>query len=72
MRRFHKPGDEKRSVVIVPPTQYGDWLSSKSTDDARDFLQLYPAEAMHARPFPLPARKPKAPVDDDPQTSLIE
>jgi len=22
MKRFHKPNDEKRSVVIVPPTQY--------------------------------------------------
>ncbi len=27
MKRFHKPGDEKRSVVIVPPTSYDDWLN---------------------------------------------
>ncbi|BEU28103.1 SOS response-associated peptidase family protein [Paraburkholderia sp. 22B1P] len=35
MKRFHKPGDEKRSVVIVPPTRYAEWLSSRSTDAAR-------------------------------------
>lgn len=68
MNRFRKPGDEKRSVVIVPATQYGDWLSSRSTDDARSFLQLYPADAMHAEPFLLPLRKPKTPINDDPQT----
>src|SRR5437868_12159274 len=53
MKRFHKPGAEKRSVVIVPPTGYADWLSCTSTDEARSFLQLYPVEAMHAEPFPL-------------------
>ncbi|TCG04471.1 hypothetical protein BZM27_40710 [Paraburkholderia steynii] len=48
MKRFHKPGDEKRSVAIVPQTEFADWLSCKSTDEARSFLQLYPVEAMHA------------------------
>ncbi|SIT45993.1 conserved hypothetical protein [Paraburkholderia piptadeniae] len=60
MKRFHKPIDEKRSVVVVPPTEYGVWLSCSSTDEARSFLQLYPAEAMHVEPYPLPPRKPKA------------
>lgn len=32
MKRFRKPGDEKRSVVIVPPDAYGDWLNCLSTD----------------------------------------
>ncbi|GJH05056.1 SOS response-associated peptidase [Paraburkholderia terrae] len=70
MKRFHKPGDEKRSVVIVPPTQYGDWLSCGSPDEARSFLQLYPAEAMRAEPYPLPPRKPKAAADDRTQSLL--
>jgi hypothetical protein len=35
MKRFHRPGAEKRSVVIIPPTAYEDWLSCKSTDEAR-------------------------------------
>jgi putative SOS response-associated peptidase YedK len=60
MKRFHKPGDEKRSVVIVPPTLYGDWLNSKSTDEARSFLNLFPADEMAAEAYPLPPRKPKA------------
>ena len=71
MSRFHKPGDEKRSVVIVPPTEYGDWLSCKSTDEARSFLQLYPVEAMLAEPHPLPPRKPKIGSDEGDQQQLL-
>jgi putative SOS response-associated peptidase YedK len=59
MNRFHKPGDEKRSVVIVPPAAYEDWLSCRNTDEARSFLNLYPPEEMGAEPFPLPPRAPK-------------
>ncbi|MGT2474565.1 SOS response-associated peptidase [Paraburkholderia terrae] len=71
MNRFHKPGDEKRSVVIVPPTEYADWLSCKSMDEARSFLQLYPVEAMHADPYPLPPRKAAPKQTDDQQQSLL-
>jgi putative SOS response-associated peptidase YedK len=70
MKRFHKPGAEKRSVVIVPPTEYADWLSCTSTDEARSFLRLYPVEAMHAEPSPLPPRKP-ATQEDGAQRSLL-
>ena len=59
MKRFHKPGDEKRSVVIVAPAAYEDWLSCRSTDEARSFLSLYPSEEMAAEPSPLPPRTPK-------------
>ena len=59
MKRFHKPGDEKRSVVIVPPDAYEDWLSCHNTDEARSFLNLFPADRMYAQPYPLPPRKPK-------------
>jgi putative SOS response-associated peptidase YedK len=77
MRRFHKPREEKRSVVIIRPEDYTDWLSCRNTDEARSFLQLYPAQDMHAAPFPLPPRAPRAkpvdnttlalPLDDSPQ-----
>jgi hypothetical protein len=30
MKRFHKSGDEKRSVVIVSPSEYEGWLSSRT------------------------------------------
>lgn len=56
MNRFHKPGDEKRSVVIVPPSEYEGWLASRSMDEARSFLNLFPANAMRAQPFPAPPR----------------
>jgi putative SOS response-associated peptidase YedK len=61
MRRFHRPGDEKRSLVIVPPEEYDAWLSCSDPEEARSFLRLYPAAAMAARPEPRqPARKAAA------------
>ncbi|QBQ97411.1 SOS response-associated peptidase [Paraburkholderia pallida] len=53
MNRFHKPGDEKRSVVIVPPAEYENWLACQSTDEARSFLSLCPAELMSAAADPV-------------------
>ncbi|MCP3713189.1 SOS response-associated peptidase [Paraburkholderia sp. CNPSo 3274] len=60
MRRFHKPGAEKRSVIIVPLDQHENWLACRSTDEARSFLSLYPAGDMSAEAAPAPPRKPKA------------
>ncbi|MEX4005288.1 SOS response-associated peptidase [Paraburkholderia sp. EG285A] len=59
MQRFHKPGDEKRSVVIVRPSDYEGWLASSSMDEARSYLNLYPADAMRAVESPAPPRKKK-------------
>jgi putative SOS response-associated peptidase YedK len=59
MSRFHKPGDEKRSVVIVPPAQYEDWLECRDPEMARTFLRLTPAEEMTAEAYPLPPRVPR-------------
>jgi putative SOS response-associated peptidase YedK len=60
MNRMHKPGDEKRSLVIVPPDQYDDWLSCRDSELARSFLTLYPAELMAAEPKPKPPSKKQA------------
>jgi hypothetical protein len=60
MRRFHKPGDEKRSVVIVRPTDYEAWLGSRSMDEARSFLNLFPFDLMHAEACPTPPRASKS------------
>lgn len=57
MRRFHKPGDEKRSVVIIRPEEYDDWLACKDPELARTFLQLFPAEEMAAHAAPRPSAK---------------
>ena|SRR5450830_759099 len=52
MRRFHRPGDEKRSLVIVPPDAWDDWLGCRNPELARSFLRLYRAELMEAHPAP--------------------
>jgi putative SOS response-associated peptidase YedK len=73
MSRFHKPDAEKRSVVIIRPDAYQDWLSCRNTDEARSFLQLYPADEMHAESFPLPPRAPRPkPTGGDQQPSLLD
>jgi putative SOS response-associated peptidase YedK len=57
MKRMHKPGDEKRSLVIVPPEHYDDWLYCRNPEQARAFLAHYPAERMAAEPAPVPQQK---------------
>jgi putative SOS response-associated peptidase YedK len=47
MQQFHKPGDEKRMIVILPPDRYDDWLQA-GPKESGDFLQPYPAEALVA------------------------
>ncbi|ORT86172.1 DUF159 family protein [Burkholderia puraquae] len=50
MGRMHKPGDEKRSVVILRPADYDEWLHTKNIEAARTMLHLYPADEMAAMP----------------------
>lgn len=50
MGRLHKPGDEKRSVVISRPADYDEWLHTTNVEAARTLLQLYPADNMVAGP----------------------
>lgn len=45
MRKFHKPEDEKRMIVILPEEQYEAWLSA-SPEESRPFLRQYPAELL--------------------------
>lgn len=59
LRRFHRPGAEKRGVVMLPRDVHDDWLASRSTDEARSFLSLMPAERMWAEAWPAPARVPR-------------
>lgn len=54
MRRFHKPGVEKRSLVIIPQSGYDDWLECRDTERARTYLSLCPSELMVAIPAPKP------------------
>ena len=53
MKHLHKPTDEKRMVVILPPDRYQDWLGL--TSDINNFLVPYPAERLHAT-VPVPVQ----------------
>ncbi|AMU17258.1 hypothetical protein A3203_31115 [Burkholderia cenocepacia] len=48
MSRMHKPADEKRSVVILRPDDWDEWLTTSNVEAARAMLQLYPADEMYA------------------------
>ena len=61
MRRFHKPGDEKRSLVIVKPEDYDEWLSCRNPEIARAFLQPPPADLLVGLAKAIPPRKPATP-----------
>ncbi|MDN7858332.1 SOS response-associated peptidase family protein [Burkholderia cepacia] len=50
MSRMHKPADEKRSVVILRPDDWEEWLTTPNIEAARAMLQLYPADKMVAVP----------------------
>ncbi|MBL8447445.1 MAG: SOS response-associated peptidase family protein [Zoogloeaceae bacterium] len=56
MRRFHKPGEEKRSVVILDQVDVPAWLSARTEAEARALLQPFEAEEMVAEPDPRPRR----------------
>lgn len=58
MKRFHRPGEEKRMVVILPPEEYLPWLTC-AVDAASLHFRQY-AGPLDASPAPLPPRAPRA------------
>lgn len=48
MQQFHKPGEEKRMVVILAPQHYQAWLTASATT-APDYLKAWPAERLLAQ-----------------------
>lgn len=63
MRRMHRPGDEKRNLVIIEPAHYQDWLTCRDPELARSWLTNYPAELMTA--WPAPKKKQAPPPAQD-------
>lgn len=61
MRRMHKPGDEKRNLVIIEPEHYQDWLTCRDPELARSWLANYPAERMVAEAVPKTNKAPPLP-----------
>jgi len=50
MNRMQRPGDEKRSLVILPQEHWYDWLHCDEPELARSFLRPFPADRMKAWP----------------------
>jgi len=54
MGRFHRPADERRSLVVMPPASRGDWLIAKPDDTATLVLPMdekdFAAELAEALP----------------------
>jgi putative SOS response-associated peptidase YedK len=50
-QRMHKPGDEKRMIVILDPEQYDNWLRCTPIEAKKFFVQ-WPG-TLEAFPAPL-------------------
>lgn len=64
MDRFHKPGDEKRMLVLLTPDHYQGWLEGALVNDEAIY-RPFPAEQLVAVADPLPPRT-KAPTIAEP------
>ena len=51
MKHFHKPNDEKRSIVVLQDNDYTKWLNA-SHNQARDLLTLAPNDFLASEPSP--------------------
>ncbi len=56
MRRFHRPGEEKRSVAVISPSRFEEWLAA-TPDAALTLLQPPAADEFTAREEPAPPRR---------------
>ncbi len=64
MHRFHRPGEEKRSVIVVDDAHADAWLDA-APGSAADLLQAFDPQHWTAEPAPLPPRV-KAPPPGSP------
>jgi len=52
MQRFHKPGDEKRSIVVLEQGRWDLWLQAAGEPEARELLRSFDAKLATAVPAP--------------------
>lgn len=57
MQRFHKPGDEKRSVVVLEDDAWAAWMTADREEEVRAFMTLFDADTMRAVEDPRAATK---------------
>ena len=75
MKRFHRPDDEKRMVVILDPADYDDWLACSVDEATRFFRQWHGALVAEAAPLLRAPRTANGkvvvpPLDADPMGRL--
>lgn len=59
MQRFHRPGKEKRSVVVVADNAWDAWFAARLDEDVRRFLQPFDSDEFRGVADPLsPAERP--------------
>ena len=58
-KQFHRPGDEKRMVVILREDQYDEWLDAPAAR-SMDFMRQYPAHQLIATAEPERGKRKKA------------
>ena len=56
LNRFHKPGEEKRSPVLLPPDQWQHWLSA-TPEQALKMIDAHQAPPLRVQADPLPSRQ---------------
>lgn len=56
MSRFHAPGKDKRSVVVLDNDAWDAWLQGREESDLRRLLRTFDPERMSAEPAPRAAR----------------
>lgn len=59
MHRFHKPGDEKRSVVVLEDDAWMAWLKADSEEEVRGFLQQFDPGKFRAEADPRTTTLPR-------------
>lgn len=55
MNQFHKPEDEKRSIIVIPEEFREEWLNCKKEDAAKFFFEM-PLDQFTANHFPKPRK----------------
>jgi len=67
MQHFHRPGDEKRMVVILSESDYAEWLSCSVEDAPKFFRQWMGQLDAYAAPLPPRGKKPPSPPPSPPE-----
>ena len=69
MRAFHKPGEEKRMVVVLPKERYADWLQAPAASSL-DLIRVCPKPELVAS-APEPSDADRAPGAASPQQTRL-